>query len=142
MPMPMSKESHDEHTPIENDSVWKLLGNARTHVAGPRFVDDVVRFSRLHTNRPEPWWARWFTPIPVTACTAAGVAAAVVVGFFALRPAPVAPSVPALVGVDRLASKEAGYAHIQEVLETEMLFAAVEHLDEFSDEELVVLMGF
>lgn len=136
----MSKSSQHEGNSIEHDPVWRLLENAQSHSAGPRFVDDVLRLARLDADRPQPWWARWFAPVPATAF--AGLAAAVVVGFFALRPAPDTPSGPAPVVMGSSESKEARIAHIQEVLETEMLFVAVEHLDAFSDEELVALMGF
>lgn len=136
----MSKSPSNQDPAIENDPVWKLLENARPHAASPRFADDVVRLARLDADRPLPWWRRGFAPVPVTAT--AGLAAAIVLGVFALRPAQDAPPAPAPVVVAPEVSKEARVAHLQEVLETEMLFAAVEHIDEFSDEELITLIGF
>jgi len=138
----MFKKPHNEPTPIETDAVWKLLGNTRSYSAGPRFADDVVRLSRRHAKSSRPWWLRWLMPVPATVLAGGAAATAVVVGFFTLRPAPMAPLEPTPAAVVSLESKDAGYAYIQEVLETEMLFAAVEHLDQFSDEELIALMGF
>jgi hypothetical protein len=136
----MRKIPQHEESPIENDPVWDLLDHAHSRHAGPRFADDVVRLARLDADRPLPWWQRWFAPVPATAL--AGLAAAVVVGIFVIRPAGDAPQLQPPVVITVAESKEARFAHIQEVLETEMLFAAVEHLDEFSDEELVALIGF
>jgi len=135
----MSDFPHDQ-PPIESDPVWNLLERSQSRQAGSRFADDVVRMARLDGDRPMPFWHRWFAPLPATAF--AGVAAALVVGFFALRSAPDASPVDAPVAIVADPASDAGFAHIQEVLETEMLFAAIDHLDDFSDEELIVLIGF
>jgi hypothetical protein len=41
-----------------------------------------------------------------------------------------------------LAGDSTQAANLQEIAETEILIAAVDHLDEFSDNELVSLIGF
>lgn len=117
----------------ESDSVWNLLDQAPPKTAGARFADDMVRMARL--SEPEkPWWSRVFAPTPL-AGFAAGVAA-VTFGVIAL----VSPSQqggPSLAGVD---SPQA--VAIQDIAETETLIAAADHLDDFSDNELVSLIGF
>lgn len=137
------KNSHHNHRhTLEDDPVWKLLGHASKPPEGPRFVDDVVRLAKLEGGPALPWWRRWLAS-PVPAAAFAGAAAAVLIGLFALRPAADAPpdagaglaAAPPAVEVDRL-------DHIQEVLESELLLVAVDHLDEFSDDELVALIGF
>jgi hypothetical protein len=133
----MHKNSQDEPS-LEHDPVWKLLERSQSRAAGPRFADDVVRMARLDVPPPSRFWHHWFAPVPALAA----VAAAVVVGFFVLRPATDAPPSHAPVVTAKDVEKEAGFAHIQEVLETEMLFAALERLDDISDEELVALIGF
>ena len=126
--------------PIENDAVWKLLDHSRPHSAGPRFVDDVVRRARMDADAPVSWWSRGFSPAPAMAV--AGLAAAFVAGFFVLRPAADDPPGEIRSAVVEDAADQERLAHLQEVLETEMLFAAVEHLEDFSDAELISLIGF
>lgn len=126
---------------IENDPVWKLLAHSPRRPAGPRFVDDVVRRARPNADAPAPWWARWLAPAPAMAA-ASGLAAAVIVGWFVLSPATDDASPEIQVAALDAAAEEERLAHLQEVLETEMLFAAVEHLDDFSDAELITLIGF
>lgn len=141
----MPEKHQQNRDTFDYDPVWKLLDQASSRNAGARFADDVVRLARLDADRPQPWWMRWMAPVPVASF--AGVAAAVTLGFLALRPATDAPHVDPSVAATPdaaapVASTEERVAHLQEVLETEMLFAAVENLDEFSDAELVTLIGF
>lgn len=135
------KPNPDHKSPaIEDDAVWSLLENASKTEAGPRFADDVVRMARLDGEREQPWWRRWFAPVP--AATLAGAAAALVFGVFLVRnvDVPAEPGVASVEGTE--VSSDNGFAHLQEVLETEMLLVAVERLDDFSDEELLALIGF
>lgn len=127
-------------TQVEDDAVWHLLDRASTRRPGPRFVDDVVRLSRLDGNSPQPWWSRWFAPVPLA--SVAGLAAAAIFGLFLFHAGQpgVVPGQSPVVSSQRSTDEE--FAHVQEVLETEMLFAAVERLDETSDEELLALIGF
>jgi hypothetical protein len=117
----------------ENDAVWKLLDQAPPATAGPRFVDDTVRAARL-AGRPEPWWRRLFAPLPLAGLAAAS--AAVVLAVVSLR-----PGSPDATDPGSMADAN-GFAEIQEIAEAEALISAVDHLDDFSDVELVSLIGF
>ena len=113
----------------KSDAVWKLLDHATLKSAGPRFVEDTVRAAKLEVEI-KPWWSRLFAPAPLAglAATTAALAFAVV----------------SLVGPAsdpvRLDSPQA--VAIQDIAETETLLAAVDQLDDFSDTELVSLIGF
>ncbi len=137
---------HDPNEIPENDPVWKLLGSARDVQAGPRFAERCIRRARLEPAAlPASWWARWFaSPVPVAAL--AGAAAAIAVGWFALSGGLLNPSSGSPHGDAPVIVADASNAepleHIQEVLESELLLVAVDNLDEFSDAELLVLIGF
>ena len=132
-PRTMNRKPHNTDESWEHDAVWKLLDQATPASPGPRFVDDTVRAARL-TGQSEPWWKRLFTPAPLAGLAAAS--AALVFAVVSLTgPAP-APD-RRMIAFD---SEQA--AAIQEIAETETLIAAVDHLDDFSDNELVSLIGF
>ncbi len=117
----------------ENDAVWKLLDHATSASAGPRFVDDTVRAARL-AGQTSPWWKLLFTPAPLAGLAAAAAALVFsVVGL--LGPGHRSGSQNAMID-----SRQA--AEIQEIAESETLIAAVDQLDDFSDTELVNLIGF
>ncbi len=118
----------------ENDAVWKLLDQAPPATAGPRFVDDTVRAARL-AGQTQPWWKRLFAPAPL-----AGLAAATAASWFSRCSAGSARHRSPASQTARLDSQQA--ADIQDIAETETLIAAVDHLDDFSDTELVSLIGF
>jgi hypothetical protein len=115
----------------ENDAVWKLLDQTPPATAGPRFVDDTVRAARL-AGQAGPWWKRLLSPIPLAGL--AGATAALVFSVVSL----LAPSTESGTGI----ADSAQAAEIQDIAETETLIAAVDHLDDFSDTELVSLIGF
>lgn len=117
----------------ENDAVWKLLDQAPPATAGPRFVDDTVRAARL-MGQAKPWWKHIFSPIPL-----AGLAGATAALVFSVAGWVGPTSEPGMqtAGLD---SDQA--AEIQDIAETETLISAVDHLDDFSDTELVSLIGF
>lgn len=117
----------------ENDAVWKLLDQSPPVTAGPRFVTNTVRAARL-MGQTEPWWKRFFTPAPL-----AGLAAATAAVVFSLL-SWVGPSPETGTETAMLDSQQA--ARIQDIAETETLIAAVDQLDDFSDTELVSLIGF
>lgn len=123
----------DRETSLENDAVWKLLDLAPPVGASPRFVDDTVRAARL-TGRQAPWWRNFFAPAPLAGL--AGAAALVALGLFSLAGSPGAGDrVPTF-------ADSAQAAEIEDIAETEALIAAADHLDAFSDTELVSLIGF
>lgn len=115
----------------ENDAVWKLLDQAPPATAGARFADDTVRAARL-SGQSAPWWKLLFSPLPLAGL--AGATAAIVFTLVSL------PSGETNNGVTIVDSKRA--AEIQDIAETETLIAAVDHLEDFSDTELVTLIGF
>lgn len=116
----------------ENDAVWKLLEQAPPMTSSGRFVDDTVRAARL-MGQPQPWWKRVFAPVPLAAL--AGATAALVFSLSGI----VGPDAKPIEG--SLADSP-DTEQIQEVAETETLMAAVDNLDNFSDRELVTLIGF
>ena len=117
----------------ESDAVWKLLDQASPRVAGPRFTDDAVRAARL-AGSPRAWWQRLFAFAPLAGLAA--TAAAVIIAVVSLNPGPNHAVAPKTVSSDE------AFAGIQELAEAEVLSAAVDNLDNFTDNELVCLIGF
>ncbi len=117
----------------ENDAVWQLLDQAPPASAGARFLDDTVRKARL-AGQADAWWKRCFTPLPLAGL--AGATAALGFSLFSVTgPSPQPGGMPEIMD-------SAQAAAIQDIAETETLIAAVDHLDDFSDTELVSLIGF
>jgi len=92
-----------------------------------------VRAARLGSPQ-RAWWQRLIAPFPLAGLTA--TAAAVVLAVVALHPVPTHTAVPTA------ASSDEAFAGIQELAEVEVLSAAVDNLDNFTDTELVCLIGF
>lgn len=130
--MKHSPSSHEDAG--EQDTVWKLLDHSTAATPSARFVDDTVRAARL-AGQPSPWWHKLMAPAPITGFTAA--AAAIALAFTLLQAPPTAPS-PTMGHNENAAQIE----EIADIAETETLIAAVEHMDRFSDTELVCLIGF
>lgn len=129
----MNRKPFNTDESWEQDAVWKLIDQAPPASAGPRFVDDTVRAARL-AGQPEAWWKRLFAPAPLAGL--AGATAALVFAVVSLtNPSPETASQTAAYDSEQA-------AEIQEIAETETLIAAVDHLDDFSDNELVSLIGF
>jgi hypothetical protein len=123
---------HSDYS-LETDAVWKLLDQATPAAASPRFVDDTVRAARL-AGQPQAWWKRLLTPAPLAGL--AGATAALVFTVISLSgPTPEPGSLTTAFDSEHAAA-------IQEIAATETLLAAVDNLDEFSDNELVCLIGF
>ena len=127
----MSHKPHPTDDSWENDAIWKLLDQAPPASAGPRFVDDTLRAARL-TGQTPPWWKRLLSPAPLAGL--AGATAALVLTVIGW-------SGPTASPTNGFADSEHA-AEIQDIAETETLIAAVDHLDDFSDTELVSLIGF
>lgn len=117
----------------ESDAVWKLLEQSPSKTAGARFADDTVRAAKL-TAEIRPWWSRLVTPAPLAGFAAATAAIAIAVVSL------VGPSQPPMTQAVVLDSPQA--VAIQDIAETETLIAAVDHLEDFSDHELISLIGF
>jgi ferric-dicitrate binding protein FerR (iron transport regulator) len=128
----MNRKPQHEDASLENDAVWKLLEASPRAAASPRFASATVRMARLG-GMPQPWWKRLVAPAPL-----AGLAAACAAALIAVISLPRnQPSAPATTAIEPTA-----FTEIQELAETEILLSAVDHLDQFSDGELVALLGF
>lgn len=117
----------------EDDATWKLLVEAAPKQASWRFADDTLRAVRL-LPEADAWWPRVLKFSPWVAVAACGVVAA-----FAFVSGPIEKAggdASPIVSVDQK------WGEIQDVAEVEMLSAAADHLDDFSDQELVTLIGF
>ncbi|QTN31482.1 hypothetical protein HZ994_03775 [Akkermansiaceae bacterium] len=126
---------NDKHDWEEGDATWDLLGKAVPKEASGRFADDTLRAVRL-LPEADPWWPKILTFSPWVA-----VAACAVFGVFVL----IDGSEPVGGGGDVVSvpsGQEERWVQIEEVAEAEMLAAAADHLDRFSDQELVSLIGF
>ncbi len=125
----------------ENDAVWDLIEKAAPAAARPSFADDVVRLAKL-APAAEPWWKRILSPAPFAGIAAAAAAIALAFSYFSggMGPAPALDG-PSLALVEPAATADP-FADIQEIAATETLLAAADHLEDFSDQELVNLVGF
>lgn len=133
----MKPDSNLNTTDPEKDEVWELLRQASTRTPSPHFVDDLIRLSRLDGENPrDPWWSRWFSPVP--AFTAVALAASVAIGMFIMFQS-TGDSIDPFVTDSGLT--EADFTHLQDALEVEMLIAAAENPEAVSDEELLTLIG-
>jgi hypothetical protein len=131
----MNQHSLPPEDPWESDPVWQLLDQAPPAAASARFVEDTVRMARL-TGEIKPWWHRLLAPLPLVGITAVAAAAVFALTLISqVRPEKI--SSPQLAVLD---SPQA--AAIQDSAETEILLAAVDQLDDFSDNDLVGLIGF
>ena len=119
----------------ERDAVWDLLGKAAPKEASGRFADDTLRAVKL-LPEADPWWPKILSFSPWVAAAACAAFAA----FSFLNPP--AETKAGRSPVVSLPSEDEQWVEIEEVAEAEMLAAAADHLDRFSDQELVTLIGF
>ena len=127
----MSEDKHSEEW-SESDKTWQLLGKAAPKQASARFADDVVRAVRL-LPEADPFWPRIFRFSRWSL-----VAACVILAVSIFMDPADSDSKKAPVAVD----DEAQWEQIEVVAQAELLAAAAEHLDEFSDQDLVTMIGF
>ena len=118
----------------ENDPIWKLLDQSPPTTASPSFADHTVRAARL-AGQETSWWSRIFAPFPLGGLAAA--AAACVIAIVWLQ-----NDTSSETGNQVATANSNAFAEIQEIAETEVLLSAVDDLDQFSDMELVSLIGF
>lgn len=125
----------------KNDATWELLGKATPRKAGGRFADDTLRVVKL-LPEADPWWPKSLTFSPWVALAACGALAA----FLFLNPAGDGNGgSPPVVGASNEAEQSVEsdqWVQIEAFADEEMLAAAADHLDRFSDQELVTLIGF
>jgi hypothetical protein len=123
--------SHDDAW--ENDAVWELLDQSPAPTPSPRFVDDTVRAARL-AGIALPWWKCLGPHVGLKSLAGGAVVALLALGFTLFQPSG-SEHTPVI-------SHSANAAQIEEIAETETLIAAMDHMDSFSDTELVSLIGF
>jgi hypothetical protein len=124
----------------ESDAVWKLLDQAAPAVPRASFADDVVRMAKL-MPAPAPWWKRLIAPAPIAGFAAATAAIAFTFSYFGRTDTDITLDGSSLAVVEPPAQADP-FADIQEIAETETLMAAADHLEAYSDQELVNLVGF
>ena len=129
----MNRNSLPPDDSWESDAVWKLLDQAPQKTAGARFADDAVRAARLSVAA-KAWWSGLFSPVPLAGLATATAALAIAVVSW------VGPS--SEPGIQTAMQDSPQAVVIQEIAEAETLIAAVDHLEDFSDNELVSLIGF
>jgi hypothetical protein len=129
------KPMKDNNEWNEKDAVWDLLGKAAPKEASGRFADDTLRAVRL-LPEADPWWPKILSFSPWVAAAACAAFAAI---HFANGPEQGTGGTAPVVTVT---TAEEQWVQIEEVAEAEMLAAAADHLDRFSDQELVSLIGF
>lgn len=119
----------------ENDPVWALLRQSPPVSADAGFADRVMAGLRDETaqhstrNHFGSRMLRYALPI-------AAAAACIVATVLMTRPAPEATI------VSHPTTEENAFADLDEATNQELLLAATDHLHEFSDTELVTLIGF
>ena len=117
-----------------DDATWKLLGEAEPTRASGRFAEDAVRAVKLLPEAGS-WWPKIVSFSPWAGVAACGV----LVAFLLLNGADEGNGEDSPVVI---VNAEEKWVAIAEVAEAEMLAAAADDLDSFSDQELVSLIGF
>ncbi len=118
------------------DPVWDLLRQAPRRQAGPRFVDDTVRATRL-SGANEPWWRRLWIPLSLGGLATAGTAA---VALFMISQRPQVPMPPEVV--EAPPSRTESLDVLDDFVRSETLSIAAEYPSEFTDAELVSLIAY
>ena len=129
------KDQQDEWN--RGDDVWELLGKAAPKQPSGRFTDDTVRAAKL-LPEADSWWPKVvrFTPV-------AALAACAVFGAFFLYSGDVTNDTGAAAPVAKVKSaNESTWTQIEAVADVEIMSAAADHLDEFSDQDLIAMIGF
>ena len=138
------KEHKDNEDWSKDDAVWRLLGKTEPKQASARFSDDVLRAVRL-LPEADPFWPR------ILKCSSwSAVAACVVLTASIFMDSPDSgkvgdasdPNPPQLVRNHAIIAGDAKWDRIEDVAEAELLAAAADHLDRFSDQELISMIGF
>lgn len=149
----MNDHKHNEEW-REGDETWQLLGKAAPKQASARFADDVVRAVRLLPEKEPVWprilrFSRWSL---VAACVVLAVSIYIDPNKISPANAPIVvnPGLPTHAGdpirvsnrVPEIANNDAQWKQIEDVAQAELLTAAADHLDDFSDQDLVTMIGF
>jgi hypothetical protein len=120
---------------VDQDPVWELVDQVEPAQASPLFSRNVLREIRLSEDRALPWWKRFLSSKPLVASSLAGAAAVAIL----LSVGPDASSTdPSMAG--GATTEEIPLAELSEELDQELLIAAAEDPDLFSDEQLLALL--
>ena len=119
----------------EDDATWKLLGEAAPKKASGRFADDTLRAARL-LPEGDSWWPKILRPAPWLTAAMAAVALMI----FLNNPDTGEKNEVADVPEEVAPAEE--WVAIEEAAKVELLAAAADYPDDFSDQELVALIGF
>lgn len=131
--MPQKQNGSTDEEDVSQDPVWDLLRRSPSLSVSSGFADRVLQAARQADATSSPFWSR--TRMMVSAVT--GMAAAVAIAATVM----LLPD-PSPVIVQQPLDAPDAFASLEEVANQEMLLAATDHLGEFSDTELVSLIGF
>ena len=120
-----------KHDDLENDALWELLRQSPARQARPSFAADTVRAARLSAP-DKPWWVRALLPL-ATGGLLAGAAAVAIAVIGMQHPKNTGGITVATTGFS---------ADVQDYAESQALAVAADHLSDYSDDELVSLVGF
>lgn len=127
------QDADQETEDMSQDPLWDLLRQSPSVPVSSGFADRVVLAARRADAEVLPFWTRGRA---VLASAAAAAAALVTAAVLVSLPDP-APTL-----VQHTPDQADAFAPLDEVASQEMLLAATDHLGEFSDTELVTLIGF
>lgn len=125
----------DSSADFEKDPVWELLRESAAQRPSPNFASNVVRAARLE-GQAKPWWSRLLIPASLGGLLAGATALVMVTLSMQGNSGGKASTTPGQTIVD------SSLADLQDDYETEVFLAAAEHLGDYSDEELVSMIGF
>lgn len=121
---------------LTHDPIWDLLRQSPSVEPSSAFADNVLRAVRLQ-EKPVSFWQKCLsTPLWARSAFGLGAVAAAVTLVAVMMP----HQDPMSTVVHVTAADE--FADLDEVAHQEVLLAATDHLNEFSDTELVSLIGF
>lgn len=129
--------STEEQDSWEKDPVWKLVDQAPAPQARPAFAQDVLRQVRqLEAEPATPWWKKLLAPAPLSAGALA--AAAVVAILISVDFTPT--GAPSLTNGGEVPDTAPVLSEIDHAVSEQLLMAAAEDPDLFSDEELLAML--
>lgn len=131
----MSDQENWSGKNAHKDAMWELLGKAAYRKASERFADDTLRAVKL-LPEADPWWPKSLALSPWVALAACAAIAMLLFLNPATEQSKYAPP------VTNMSDETDQWVVIEAIAEEEMLAAAAEHLERFSDQELVTLIGF
>lgn len=139
-----SKASQNTHTECgstpdaewENDQVWNMLRQSSVIRASDGFADRVMSSIQAQDTSTNSFWTR----AKKTSLAGIAAAACIVAGVMFQFPRDTNQSTVVIVSPIESSQGES-FADLQEAANHEVLLAATDHLNDFSDTELVSLIG-